>query len=161
MLLAKLKPGLHVAYQPHPSRRPQRVIVVDTEFLPNGKQGQALVQAVDNETGLPHADQVTFNVGVGALTETWEESLATQARIKALTESVDTARRREHLRLTGVATEIGALVGTEAGDLPVGVDANNNVVITLDVLLDVVKAARTQALNEFQGTGGRFGPAPA
>jgi len=157
--IANLTPGDHVAYQPHPSRKPQRVVVLDTHFYPEGQQGQALVGLVDEETGEPNGP--TINVKARAITGTWDESLAAQARIRAVEESAARLRSAEHERLSAVAVEIGELIGTKAGDLPVGVDASNNIIISLDVLLETVKAARTAALDEFQGKGGRFGPAPA
>lgn len=152
MLLAKLREGLHVAYQPHPSRKPQRVVVIDTQFLPNGKNGQVLVQAVDNETGLPKGG-VSFNVGVRALTGTWEESLASQARIAALE-----AKPRP---LADIAQEIIDLVGAPDGEIHIGIHPiTRDLVITPSELLKLVKRARQSALDEAAGTGGRFGPAP-
>jgi hypothetical protein len=152
MLLANLHQGLHVAYQPHPSRKPKRVVVLDTQFLPDGKEGQVLVAPVDDD-GAPLPGVSSFNVGVRTLTGTWEESLATQARIAALE-----SRPRP---FTEIAEEIISLVGAPDGEIRLGLDP-----VTLDIviepaqLLKLVKRARRTALDEFSGTGGRFGPAP-
>jgi hypothetical protein len=156
MLLAKLWPGLHVAYQPHPSRKPKRVVVLDTQFLPDGKEGQVLVAPVDDD-GAPLPGVSSFNVGVRTLTGTWEESLVTQARIAALGDSA--AKRIQSF--TEIAAEIVSLVGAPDGEIRLGMNPiTQDIVIEPAELLKLVKRARRTALDEFSGIGGRFGPAP-
>lgn len=61
-----------------------------------------------------------------------------------------------------VAQEIVDLVGAKTGEVNLRLNLlTGEAILTMDQLLALVKAARRTALDEFQGTGGRFGPAPS
>lgn len=153
MQLDELDTKTVYAYRPKADRPAAPYRVVDKKFTPQGQQGQVLISPVDPTTG-DFVNGPTLGVGVAAIVSTWDDWLATEK--KELLEFLTGYRRPSE-----IAQEIIDLVGAKDGEVRLSLNVvTGEITFTPERLLALVKAARRTALDEFEGKGGRFGPAP-
>jgi hypothetical protein len=154
-----LRAGDVVAEQRSKYDEPKPVMVIDPDYTVGRLSGRfVLVRRVNEQTFEPTSGK-TYYVPARALTGKWEDAVVERDRLRAEKKAADEAREEQQRQDQAVAQEIDTLTGRNFSS-PARV-YNSEVVVSLEYLLDLIKAARTLALDEAEGTGGRFGPAPS